>query len=288
LRERERKAAADRKKRTLGLSSKPVENFLFCLGIAILLNGITLLYVSVVLRSYQERGRSGLLSLALSGAGATWFARNGSTSRHGESVAQPWAKRLLRPLALIWNVLTACLFVRAYSTDGWVSILPATAVGIIALIGLAVTAAQPREFLSMLNPYITATFEPGEVCVGGAGRICWTLHPSFRRFSKLRIAIVGAERVQLPQGQASLLHTRQHHVYSEFERIMVFETPAEQDMVRGRVDFAIPERTMPTWRSPHKRIYWRILFHGEVVRGPDLRQVHDLTVLPYCDKGDLP
>jgi hypothetical protein len=111
-----------------------------------------------------------------------------------------------------------------------------------------------------------------EVLPGDLLQISWQIEGAVDRLKKLELTFVGEEAATYRRGTSS--HTDRH----EFQKIPVYQT--EMIGPIGAASLRIPEDAMHSFKAPNNVIAWKLKFHGDVPRWPDVDVDYEIVVIP--------
>lgn len=142
------------------------------------------------------------------------------------------------------------------------------------LIGLVLIVAILLTFLAMFNPVPQLTLLSSPCRLGGPLSLTWEFSGGTSRIRKLTLSLVGEESATYRHGTSTMTDT------SRFHQQILTETTRPTDMVSGRIDTALPERSMHSWKASNNKIEWTVTVHGEIPFFPDINDKFPVEVLP--------
>lgn len=142
------------------------------------------------------------------------------------------------------------------------------------LIGLALLGGTGYFFLTLFNPRVDLTMDPGRLHLGGSAVVGWAFRGNSTRISKLTITLQGQEAATYRRGTST---TTDHSV---FEKTLLFQTEDPVEIQSGQAHVTIPEFTAPTFNGANNKVQWQIKVNGDIARWPDVNEEFEVIVLP--------
>lgn len=174
--------------------------------------------------------------------------------------------------ALIWNGIISVAFWDAvrgpFSLVEFLFLVP------FLLIGMAIAGGAVYFFLSMFNPRVDLTVDPGRLVLGGTAVVGWSFRGDPGRVRKLFISLEGRESATYRRGTSTTTDR------SVFEKIPLFETEDVAQIRQGEIAVAVPEFTAPSFQGSSNKIEWQLKVRGEIARWPDVSEEFDVFVMP--------
>lgn len=177
--------------------------------------------------------------------------------------------------ALIWNGIVSAAAWDTFSGgfDG-VDLFTALFLVPFLLIGLAALGGVVYFFLTLFNPRVDLTMDPGQLNLGGAANVAWSFRGNAGRISKLTITLQGQEAATYRRGTSTSTDR------SIFEKIPLVEVEDHAAIQQGHAVITVPEFTAPSFDAPNNKIQWQIKVHGEIASWPDVNEEFEVIVLP--------
>ncbi len=179
-------------------------------------------------------------------------------------------------VALFWNGIVS-VFVwqavkgwRAGAGDGCLTLFLVPFV----LIGLALLASVPYQFLALFNPRLTLTLERRALPLGSSTAAEWRFSGWAGRIRRLTFTLEGTESATYRRGTSS---TTDSHTFTTLE---LFATDLAAAIAAGSFSIAVPRDTMHSFAARHNKIVWTLKAHGEIARWPDVSEEYEIEVLP--------
>lgn len=178
--------------------------------------------------------------------------------------------------ALIWNGITfAALWDSLPSGDGAsLDLVQLLFLVPFLLIGLGVAGGAAYFFLTLFNPRVDLTMNPGRLVLGGSAVVGWSFRGDSGRVRKLFISLEGRESATYRRGTSTSTDR------SVFERIPVFETEDPAQIRQGEITVTVPEFTAPSFQGSSNKIEWQLKVRGDIARWPDVNEEFDVFVMP--------
>ena len=173
--------------------------------------------------------------------------------------------------AAIWNgviffgfILNSGFFRRG-RTDffDWFGILfmiPFVAIGLF-MIGLLV-----YQILGLFNPKATVTITPGAPALGEKLTLSWQLSGRTHVLRGLKIFVEAREEATYRRGTSTSTDRK------TFLKLDVHHSAGVAALDAGESSIALPENSVPSWKSTNNKIVWVIHVVGEIPRWPDLKE----------------
>jgi hypothetical protein len=189
----------------------------------------------------------------------------------------PWGKVLgMLFFALFWNGITGVFVWQVIQS--WRSGRPEWFLTIFmipfVLIGLVLIGAVFNFVLALWNPRPTLRLTPGTPRLGQTMSLEWEFSGRVRVIERLRVYLEGREEATYRQG------TRTSTDKSVFAEIDLANEPGRLDLYSGRVETALPVKTMHSFESDNNKIVWNIRVKGSIARWPDVDEEFPVSVLP--------
>ena len=159
------------------------------------------------------------------------------------------------------------------------NIIPIAIVSVMALGGLIGVAGVVRGFLGLWNPRVRLSMAPADLRLGATAELAWELSGDVSRLTSFKLYLQGRESATYRRG------TDTSTDHSIFEKITIAQATAQADMRMGKVDFAMPEFTMPTLDLPNNKIQWVLRVEGSIPNWPDVEEEFPVNVLPLALPG---
>ena len=178
--------------------------------------------------------------------------------------------------ALIWNGITfVALWDSLPSGDGSsIDLVQLLFLAPFLLIGLGVAGGAVYFFLTLFNPRVDLTMNPGRLVLGGSAVVGWSFRGDSGRVRKLFISLEGRESATYRRGTSTTTDR------SVFEKIPLFETEDAAQIRQGEITVAVPEFTAPSFQGSSNKIEWQLKVRGDIARWPDVNEEFDVFVTP--------
>ena len=230
-------------------------------------------------------------------AQALRFARSATTTSlpletSGPLVLKPAASRLAGTIffgifAAIWNgfvffaLLGSSGLFRRGRTDGF-DLFPLLFMIPFVGVGLFLIVLVIYQILGLFNPKAEITVNPGTPALGQALAVAWRLTGRVHALQNLAILLEAREEATYRRG------TTTHTDKKPFLTLDVTEAANPVDMRSGQKDVALPNGTMPSFKSPNNGIVWTIQVRGKIPWWPDLKEEFELHVRPTATAASQP
>jgi hypothetical protein len=172
--------------------------------------------------------------------------------------------------ALIWNGIIFGILLFA-NVPGPAKIF----LSIFALIGLGLIAGVIHQFLALFNPRPTVQASSQNVPLGAPLDVRFSFTGNVRRITKLRITLKGEEVATYRRGTDTV--TDRHVFYYA----VLLETTDHGLMQAGSASITIPNESMHSFNASNNKIEWKLGFHGEIPKWPDVKFDFPIVVLPH-------
>ena len=182
--------------------------------------------------------------------------------------------------AVLWNGILLAVVTDGFSGKGDWSIGGSLFAIPFVLVGLALWVGVAYAVLSMFNPEVTLTLDPGSLRLGGRVKIAWRLSGRTHWLRTFAIELEGREEARYRRG------TNTYTDRNVFFLKTIVQHSFTPSLVRGEVIYEMPADTMHTFQAPNNNIAWQIRVKGEIERYPDLAEEYPVTVLPI--EGEIP
>ncbi|MDH3981988.1 MAG: DUF3592 domain-containing protein, partial [Kiritimatiellaceae bacterium] len=174
--------------------------------------------------------------------------------------------------AIIWNGVVVFLF-----TSG----APMLFKVIFGIFGLATIAGVVHATLACFNPRPTVELTPGNIHLGTSIAMRWRLSGSIERIRSLKITlhclkVTTETRRSGGETKTSVIKTP---IFTE--ELLVTENQSE--IAHGTKTFVIPSNQPASRAGNDDGIEWRLSFHGDITRWPDIKE--DFKFLIYPKSG---
>lgn len=218
--------------------------------------------------------------------GQEWLPTVGATTRTRdhraaggalvlEPAAGPWAKLLgVAAIAAFWNGIVG-VFVwqwwkgfQTASTDGCLTLFLVPFV----LVGLALLAAIPYQFLAAFNPRPVLTLDRRRIEVGDAVNLTWRFRGSAARIRRLTITVSGREEASYTRGTDRVTDQETFADFTIVDRDLGLDS--------GSARFEVPLDTMHSFAAPSNKIVWELKVAGVIDRWPDVMEQFPLVIHP--------
>jgi hypothetical protein len=243
----------------------------------------------------------GLFGLPFIAVGCMAFARSGSPvararrraakmaevpepaeeSQAGWRVLKPLTRRSTKALftmvfALVWNGLVwtfVLVMLHEKHRPPWGLL---AFMSIFVIVGLLIAALALHQLLALFNPTLRVSIENGPLRLGGRRTLAWELHGATRRIRTLTVTLEGAEEATYSRGTTT---TTERRVFTKEE---LFTNHDPLAMASGTAELRVPADSMHTFSGGRNAIVWRVRFHGDIPRFPDIDDEYALTVEPLA------
>jgi hypothetical protein len=145
---------------------------------------------------------------------------------------------------------------------------------IFVLAGLLIAAAAIHQILALFNPTLRVSIENGPLRLGGVRKLEWELQGATRRIRTFTVTLEGVEAATYSRGTTT---TTERRVFMKQE---LFTNQDPLSMGNGSAEIRVPADSMHTFTAGHNSIGWRVRFHGEIPRFPDIDDEYPLIVEP--------
>ena len=152
--------------------------------------------------------------------------------------------------------------------------VPMFLVFILGLGGLILIVLTLSGLISLFNPRVALKLSRAAIPPGGSAELQWTCDGRHDRIQRLAFRLEGWEKVVYGSGSES---TNQDRLFST---IPLHATEHADKMASGKCTLHVPQGAMPTFRGMHNKIRWIIVAHGQMRRGPDIKNGYELNVVP--------
>jgi hypothetical protein len=148
-----------------------------------------------------------------------------------------------------------------------------------AAIGLLLFALLLREVLALANPRPTLRIPRAYLRPGDSFELTWQFSGQVHRISHLRIYLEAREAATYTRGTKT---TTDHRV---FLTQPIADTSSLTEMVTGRAQVRLPAQAVPSFRSAHNAIEWRLIVHGVIANWPDVKDEFPLKLEVLTPEG---
>ena len=199
------------------------------------------------------------------------------------------AERLvLKPAVSPWGMLFAMIFICLFwngivsvfvvqGINSWRSGHPEWGMMIFQIpfvvVGLAIIAGVFYWLLAVLNPRPHLLVTPGAVPLGGTLQVQWNFTGRAGILKNLRLRLEGRE-------EAASRGENSNTITSIFANLEIANVTAPREIRSGEARVTIPAGLVPSLAGAHNKIIWAIQVHGQIARGPDVKEEFPVTVLP--------
>ena len=215
------------------------------------------------------------------GAGTAVAAPAFSSSGRAERLA---LKPAMSPWGMLFGVLFICLFWNGIvsvfvfqAVNSWRYGHPEWALTLFMIpfvvIGLAMIGGVFYWLLALLNPRPHLIVTPGAVPLGGILQVQWNFTGRAGVLQNLRLRLEGRE-------EAASRGDNSNTVTSIFANLEIANATTPREMRSGEARVTIPAGLVPSLAGAHNKIIWAIQVHGQIARGPDVKEEFPVTVLP--------
>ncbi len=142
------------------------------------------------------------------------------------------------------------------------------------LIGLLVIFGFFYFLLAMFNPQPELRLKPGTLKLGEPAALAWVIHGNAGRIQKLRILLKGTESASYQRG------TSRHTDSEIFYAAVLFEGNLSLEFRSGMATVTVPADLMHTLNLSNNKVKWEIEVEGHIPLWPDVRDTHEVNVLP--------
>lgn len=177
-------------------------------------------------------------------------------------------------IALFWNGIITFLLVdviRGWSKGDLDWFLTLFSIPFI-LVGLGLMVHFFYRILILFNPRPEVRLAADDLVLGHEVTLAWKLAGASSRVSKWSLHLVSSESATFTRGTETVTESK-----VIYEGVIV-ETEDPREIAQGRATFRIPPDLIPSWKSKHNEISWKIVQRGEIARWPDIREDHAITV----------
>jgi hypothetical protein len=142
--------------------------------------------------------------------------------------------------------------------------------------GIGLIAAAIHAALALANPRPVFRMTPAALRLGESATLEWTFEGAVHRLEHFELWLIGEEEAQYRRGTDTVTDRQ------VFEKILVAQADHLADFRTGRIEFAVPEYTMPSFEAPNNKIVWKLEVQGTISRWPDVSEEFNITVLPLA------
>jgi hypothetical protein len=149
---------------------------------------------------------------------------------------------------------------------------------IFGLFGVGIAAGAVYSILATFNPRPTVEISPGNIRPGTKIAMRWRTNGRTDRISELKITLkcltVNTEtRHSGGKTQTTVVRTPIHE-----QELLI--TQKQHEIAHGTLEFQLPEDQPASRPGNHSGIEWQIVFHGDIVRWPDMKAEFPFIVYP--------
>ncbi len=141
-------------------------------------------------------------------------------------------------------------------------------------VGLAMIAVLVYQVLALFNPKVEATLQPGTPRLGGRLDLDWRLTGRTHVLRSLKIFLEAREEATYRRGTSTSTDRK------AFLKLELASIANSAEMSAGRASVALPQDTVPSFKSDNNKIVWALHIQGEIPRWPDLKEEFEIQVLP--------
>ena len=171
--------------------------------------------------------------------------------------------------ALIWNSVVYFII----KSDA-----PLLFAGIFGLVGIIMIAATIHAILAIFNPRPMVEITPGDIRPGTSVALRWRLNGRIDRIGKLTLSLQCLRVTTETSGHGKNRSTRT--IKTPVFNDELLATDRQNEIAQGTLQFRIPEEKPCSIPGNDSGIQWQLVFHGDILRWPDLKQELPFIVYP--------
>jgi hypothetical protein len=179
-------------------------------------------------------------------------------------------------IAAFWNGITGVFVWQIWKS--WAAGAPDGCLTVFmipfVLIGLALLAGIPYQFLALFNPRPRVELSPGRIILGAGNQLSWSFRGRAGRIRRLKIVLEGVEEADYRQG------TNTRTDKETFATLELVDESSPVAIAQGTATITIPADTMHSFEAPDNRIVWKLKLQGEIARWPDVSEEMKVIVEP--------
>ena len=149
-------------------------------------------------------------------------------------------------------------------------------------VGLVVIGVLIYQVLTLFNPKVEASIQPGTPRLGGSLDLNWRLAGRTDVLRGLRIFLEGREEATYRRGTTTSTDRK------PFLKLDLAATTSPAEMAAGQARIRMPLDTVPSFKSDNNKIVWAIKVEGDIARWPDLREEFMIEVAQAPSRADVP
>jgi len=134
------------------------------------------------------------------------------------------------------------------------------------------------RFLALFNPYPQVEIAPGSIYPGSSFSVRWKMRGKTERIQQLKISLQCEKMEKERVHTATQNKTTMRKVSLYLETVKQTSDPLE--MAQGALSLHIPEELPASKSGFEDGISWKLIFHGDISRWPDLSQSYSFLVYP--------
>ena len=142
-------------------------------------------------------------------------------------------------------------------------------------VGLALIWGMIYTFLGLFNPKVVLTLTPGTPRLGEACLLSWKFEGNTRRINTFKLVLEAEELATYRRGTSTVTDR------NIFEQVVLIDQDKASFAGGGKIDFALPADTAPSFKSNNNKILWTVKVQGVISRWPDVAGAFPIVVLPF-------
>jgi hypothetical protein len=149
---------------------------------------------------------------------------------------------------------------------------------IFGLVGLGVIAGVVHSVLACFNPRPIVEITPGNIKPGTNGALRWGFEGQTDRIRSLKITLQCVHITSETRRSGS--ETRTKVIKTPTFSNELFSNTKHNEIVRGAVNFQIPENQPASRRGSTDGVLWVLKFEGDIPKWPDIKEEFTFLVYP--------